>query len=172
MRRSMMLGALAAALLTTACDSLFDSSDPDRINMRDDCDPATFNAALGAGTCVGAGSTTFSVFNATLNATGSVPAWRFDPVELTVDEGTSLSVNNLGGEDHTFTEVEAFGGGEVEPLNQASGNPTEAPECVGQLSAGIIEPGAHITEDFDEAGDEKYQCCIHPWMRTVVHVHS
>jgi hypothetical protein len=60
----------------------------------------------------------------------------------------------------------------VDALNQASGNPTEAPECVGALASGIVEPGTHITEDFDEAGDEKYQCCIHPWMRTVVHVHD
>lgn len=173
MGRVMMLGALTAALMATGCDSLFGSSDPDRINIRDSCDPATFNAALGAGTCVGGnGQVTFSQFNATLQATGTVPAWRFDPVALTVEEGASLTVFNLGGEDHTFTEVEEFGGGEVDALNQASGNPTEAPECVGQLASGIVEPGTHITEDFDEAGDEKYQCCIHPWMRTVVHVHD
>jgi plastocyanin len=168
MRYSGMAAALVA-LLATGCDGLLGTDDS--IRIRDDCDAATFNAALGADACVSSsGRTTFSTFMSTLQQTGRVPAWRFDPVELSVREGTEVEVANLGGEDHTFTEVEEFGGGEVDQLNQLSGNPTEAPECVGQLQAGVVEPGTHTTEDFDEAGDEKYQCCIHPWMRMVVHI--
>ena len=34
----------------------------------------------------------------------------------------------------------------------------------------LVAPGATTSEVADEAGDEKYQCCIHPWMRAAVHI--
>jgi hypothetical protein len=45
----------------------------------DDCDPATFNAMFGPGTCVKDGTTTFQAFIAQLLAQGRAPAWRFAP---------------------------------------------------------------------------------------------
>lgn len=48
---------------------------------------------------------------------------------LEVSEGTSLPVMNTGGELHTYTEVEDFGGGVVPMLNQLSGKTTVTPEC-------------------------------------------
>jgi plastocyanin len=175
-------GALALLLAASACDSNGDLTTPASlargvagrtIQIRDACDPATFNAALGAGTCVGrSGGITFATFQDALRRTGTVAAWQFDPPEMTVAEGTEVPVVNVGGEGHTFTEVEEFGGGVVDLLNQLSGNPEMAPECANALPGGLIAPGDRITEEFDEAGeDEKYQCCIHPWMRTTVHVH-
>jgi len=78
---------------------------------------------------------------------------------------------NHGGEVHTFTEVEEFGGGIVPALNTLAHTPVEAPECKALESDDFIAPGATYTSDTEEEqGDEKYQCCIHPWMRLTAHI--
>ena len=81
--------------------------------------------------------------------------------------GQLLVANNRGGEEHTFTEVEEFGGGVVPFLNNLVGLTTIAPEC---NQAVRLPPGASSSETEHEAGVEKYQCCIHPWMRAEVRV--
>jgi hypothetical protein len=75
---------------------------------------------------------------------------------------------NRGGEEHTFTEVEAFGGGIVPDLNVLAGVPDPAPECLAVTPTDMVPPGGSTTDDVEEEGTELYQCCIHPWMRTVV----
>jgi plastocyanin len=174
MKSTAVIVALAIGTqLLTACSDMSAPSSTVRIAARDQCDPASFNAALGAGTCKGNGNVTFNAFNDELTAQHSVAAWQFSPTALTARVGESIVVTNEGGEEHTFTEVEEFGGGIVESLNQASGNTTEAPECA-QLAAGdFIEAGATKTEEAETAvGTERYQCCIHPWMRATVTVTS
>src|SRR5437763_15415212 len=94
------------------------------VQLRDDCDPATFNATIGDGTCVGGGDTTFPDFIAEFTARGSVDEWRFNPDRSEADRG--VNTQNRGGEAHTFTEVAQFGGGFVGLLN---GNTAPAPEC-------------------------------------------
>jgi plastocyanin len=166
------------ALMMAACDNELSSvqfigsaSSAQSIQLLDECDPASFNAALGAGTCTNRSSgVTFDAFNTQLNQTGSVAAWRIVPPKLEVNEGTTLPVMNMGGEMHTYTEVEEYGGGIVPALNQASGNTVEAPECAKLTNSDFIVAGAQVQHVFDEKGDEKYQCCIHPWMRQTVHV--
>jgi plastocyanin len=141
------------------------------VTMRDACDSVSFNAALGAGTCTTAGPTTLAAFNAELGSTGRVAAWTFDPTSLTLRVGQAIKVTNTGGEEHTFTEVEEFGGGIVPALNTASGNPTMAPECGEITLADRIKAGASVTlESESTIGVERYQCCIHPWMRATVTV--
>jgi hypothetical protein len=108
---------------------LIDASDPMVVRLTDKCDPTTFNAVLGAGTCVGDGTITFSHFIREVTSAKKAGAWHFDPAAGTVDEGTVLALENRGGETHTFTKVENFGGGFVAPLNSLSGNPVSAPEC-------------------------------------------
>jgi hypothetical protein len=97
----------------------------------------------------------------------------------------------MGGETHTFTEVERFGGGIVPALNAAAGFPSLAPECSsgaldGKLLNGIqtlvpaagflasvVPPGGQFTdtETADDLGHPVlYQCCIHPWMHEVITV--
>jgi len=139
------------------------------VRLQDECEEESFNRELGEDTCDrdGKGGITFSQFMRQLSQTGSVRAWKIVPALLTLREGTEVTVKNVGGEDHTFTEVEEFGGGIVPLLNELSHNPVMAPECA---NAEIVEEGASIKEDFDEAGVEKYQCCIHPWMRQIVRV--
>ena len=138
------------------------------VNMLDACDPATFNAVLGPGTCVGSGTVTFEAFIAELAKRHKVSTWRFDPRQTTIRVGQTLTAPNLGGEAHTFTEVEEFGGGIVPELNDLAKTPVVAPECMALTGADFIAPGQAFSEVEDETGVERYQCCLHPWMRAVV----
>jgi plastocyanin len=164
------LGILPALLLLlAACDNT--TGVRGVVLLRDDCDPLTFNAALGPGTCVlGDSGVTLSAFTAELTETGRVEAWRIVPATLDLNEGARYAVVNTGGETHTYTEVEEFGGGVVPNLNQLSGNPTAAPECLdpAELDSSTVRAGQTIQHTFDERRVEKYQCCIHPWMRQTV----
>ena len=139
-----------------------------RIEMLDACDPTSFNAAIGEGTCTRNGGLSFDQFIGQLTRRQVAEAWRFSPPKVEVRVGQSLLAINRGGEVHTFTEVEEFGGGIVPVLNQLSGNPDVAPECLALAPSDFVPPGGTATDDVDEAGTEKYQCCIHPWMRTTV----
>lgn len=140
------------------------------VTMFDACDPETFNAALGAGTCSRSGGVQFDKFLELLGLHHSIGGWHFAPPNVTMRVGEDLVALNKGGEVHTFTEVEEFGGGIVPVLNQLTGLTTVAPECQ-QLAAGdFLAPGASSRETEHEAGVEKYQCCIHPWMRAEVRI--
>ena len=67
--------------------------------------------------------------------------------------GDVLVATNRGGEIHTSTEVEEFGGGVVDQLNQLTGLTEVAPECAALAGGGKMAPGG-----------------IHPWMRTEVRI--
>jgi plastocyanin len=167
-RSACFVAVVLATSLLTAC-----GDDPDNMNVaiRDQCDSTTFNAGLGPGTCVLKGSVTLSAFNSELSSTQQVAAWRFDPSTFTVHVGQKITAMNTGGEEHTFTEVEQFGGGIVPALNSAVGTPNEAPECAALTAAGHIKSGQSFTTDAaSEVGTEHYQCCIHPWMKATVTV--
>lgn len=140
------------------------------VSMLDSCDPDTFNAALGPGTCVRNGGVKFDDFIAQLTRLSFVGAWHFSRPVTNAHVGQSLLVTNRGGEVHTFTEVEEFGGGIVANLNELAGVPTVAPECMNLASGDFVAPGQTFTETEDEEGTEKYQCCIHPWMRLELNV--
>ena len=146
-----------------------------KIRMYDDCEPVSFNAAIGPGTCIGNGRTTFAEFIEELIATQDVKTWRNQPTQMHLNIGRPTLVENRGGEVHTFTRVATFGGGFIPDLNGISGNPVPAPECLNIPSLVFIPPGA--TEEGPTAGSSeapvgtsRFQCCIHPWMRTVVEV--
>ena len=140
------------------------------IGMFDNCDPETFNANIRPGACVRNGGMKFDQFIALLTQLGFVGPWHFSRPVANAKVGQTLLVANHGGEGHTFTEVEEFGGGFVQQLNDLSGNPAPAPECLNLPQGAIVAPGQVFTETTDESGDEKYQCCIHPWMRLNLHV--
>jgi plastocyanin len=136
------------------------------VSIMDACDPVSFGAAGIA--CSRSGGVTFEQFLELLRKNQSVGSWHFAPVLVNARVGQTLVALNRGGEDHTFTEVEEFGGGIVPLLNELSGNPVPAPECLGLAPADFIAPGASSTDEVEEPGTEHYQCCIHPWMRVDV----
>jgi hypothetical protein len=159
------------------------------IRVKDECDPATFNAALGAGACQAngeeAGETrvTLDQFNAELARTGRVDDWKFDGRgnERGITAGKRLTLVSRAGETHTFTKVARFGGGFVAGLNQASGNPTPAPECATVNADGTLTPvPANANNIRVTSGSQvpaptitqtaNFQCCIHPWMRITIPV--
>ena len=80
----------------------------------DECDPVTFNAALGPDFCrnvtLGAFTTLSDLFAKAAAGTPD-PGWDFEPDTVHIKKGTILSVVDQGGEPHTFTEVAHFGGG-------------------------------------------------------------
>jgi hypothetical protein len=175
---------LAIAMIPIAAAVvLIGSSNPMVVRMQGPCEPASFNAAVGPGTCIGNGTITFAHFISELTNAQKVGAWHFDPSAGSLEPGTVLSLDNRGGETHTFTKVKEFGGGFVAPLNALSGNPVPAPECATATVGGLIpkpeSPSnifveAETTEVGPIAGSAilpsgtttKFQCCIHPWMRT------
>src|SRR5213076_3523750 len=67
-------GIILATPVFVACSDSVAPKANATLTMQDQCDPASFNAALGAGTCTKQGIVTFSQFNAELNATHRVPA--------------------------------------------------------------------------------------------------
>src|SRR5262245_56671406 len=96
------------------------SNDP-RIDVLDNCDPVTFTpagCALGPNkgdvTTVDFGALLFSPLVVT---TVGHPSWRNEPSYISIHRGQNVLVTNRGGRGHTFTEVAAFGGGFVPPLN-------------------------------------------------------
>jgi len=168
-RVTALAGAAAAVLLAIP---LVASADPARVIAKDDCEPVSFNLAIGAGTCVGSGGTTFGNFIAQLVDHKFAGAWHFSPKQVDIHEGSSLVVTNRGGETHTFTQVTQFGGGGiVGALNQILfGTPTPPTFFFGPfnfISAGQTTtiPAATLTP-----GTHLFFCAIHPWMHETVRV--
>jgi hypothetical protein len=114
----------------------------------DECDPTTFNAALGPDFCK----------NVALAALGF-----------------ATTLNDLfaqGGEPHTFTEVAKFGGGFIDGLN---GGQAMAPECAGGFANVAVArtrvlQASHTDVTGLKKGEHLFECCIHPWMRVKVEV--
>ena len=142
----------------------------------DECDPVTFNAALGPDFCrnvtLGAFTTLSDLFAKAAAGTPD-PGWDFEPDILKIKEGTTVSVVDQGGEPHTFTKVAHFGGGFIIGLN-APGEDT-VPECAGGFSkVGVartrILQASTVEITGLSKGEHRFQCCIHPWMRVKVDV--
>ncbi len=147
------------------------------VAMLDDCDPAdpAWNAT--GGCTLRGGSVTNAEFNSFVvsplsAATVGHPAWTNDPTYLKTRPRQSYRVTNEGGRAHTFTPVAVYGGGRVPPLNFGM---LPAPECL--LAAGapdpwLVPPGGALQVDGLAQGNHRFQCCFHPWMRTLIKVES
>jgi hypothetical protein len=180
--------ALGSLIVLAVASGAVSDTKTKSVKIRDDCEPASFDAVLGPGGCIGDGKTTFADFIQELAADQEVEAWRFNPPNFDVVPDKVLLLESVAGETHTFTKVEDFGGGFVPNLNALSGTPIPRPECAVVLSGGRLAPQPpSATNIFVRAGEtkagptagssllpvgeaSKFQCCIHPWMRTVVRV--
>jgi hypothetical protein len=173
-RTAILVGFAAIALLSLTAGAGAIEGEK-KFRMYDDCEPTTFNAVLGAGACIGNGHTTFQEFIEELEETQDAHKWRNQPSQAHLNVGRPTLIENRGGEVHTFTPVAAFGGGFVNDLNGISGNPVPAPECLNFASivfipAGGVEEGPVAGSSDLPVGVTRFQCCIHPWMRTIIEV--
>jgi plastocyanin len=147
------------------------SSDGHHVAILDECDPSDPAWAPTGGCTLKHGDVSFAEFQALVgsphaNDVVGHPGWRNDPSYLSVPNGTTVKVRNEGGRAHTFTWVAQFGGGRVPPLNRAL---RPAPEC---LSPAVVTLQPGDSQDVPAASDgiNRYQCCIHPWMRAEIKV--
>ena len=166
----LMLAGAAHALAQEAPQT------PAQVVALDECDPATFNAALGPAFChnvaLGASTTLKALFDQAIAGTPD-PNWDFEPDVVSIKKGTPIIVVDQGGEPHTFTEVERFGGGFLSVLN-APGEVT-VPECTGGFSNVAVAKtrilqGSQLLLPGLSKGEHLFECCIHPWMRVKVEV--
>jgi len=189
MSHQLFVRVTVASVVVMAAVALFAGPSPQAFRIRDDCDPPTFNADPPVGPGAGEicnpafdGGTTFERFIEELMDDQKVGAWRFNPDRVDVDSGQGTSLENRGGEFHTFTRVDQFGGGIIGGLNNLSGSGPTRPECgaLGNLAppreAHIFVPdGANFAgptagSSALPSGTTKWQCCIHPWMRSEITV--
>jgi len=179
MCKSLTLMLLAGGLVA-GVNSAQAQSQPNfaQVVALDECDPATFNTAAGAGpdfcknVTLGAFTTLADLFAKAAAGTPD-PNWDFEPDSLTIKQGQVISVVDQGGEPHTFTEVKQFGGGFVPGLNGPGGS--VVPECAGGFSTVAVArtrilQGSHLDVIGLSKGKHLFQCCIHPWMRIEVDV--
>ncbi len=162
--------SFAASLILVLAFASTASAGPSHRNVQilDACDPATFNAVLGPGSCVRDGGVTFEKFVNSLIAGKPHASWRFAPSHTKIDAGGTVTAHNRGGEFHTFTEVANFGGGCVPEINALMGL-SPVPECSdpGVFATGVAPGGSLTTAPLAE-GTHRFQCIIHPSQRTTI----
>jgi hypothetical protein len=170
---ALLVGGMATGFLAgpwKARPAVADEDNSRKISILDDCDPDDPAWNRTGGCTLPGGDVTEMEFNAGLTsplANGQLighQAWRNEPSYLKIETDGSVRVRNRGGRTHTFTEVAAFGGGRVAPLNQGQ---EPAPECAAATN---LPPGAGVQISGFTPGNHKFQCCIHPWMRAIVKV--
>ena len=175
----LLLGAVIVAGTTTVVlGGVATASDIQKVLLEDDCDPTTFNAAGQAlfqqNLCEEDfdGSVTFGEFLDALVLVGGHDAWKFTPNRATISQGESLKAINTGGESHSFTEVEDFGGGIIPEINQLLGGLEPVPEAQDPNIFGptIIAPGDSLTVTDLNVGMHRFMCVLHPWQRSVIKV--
>ena len=145
-----------------------------KVSILDACDPPTFNA-IAEGICVDiGGDVTFEEFSSDNVLPEGHPAWTNEPSYLRIKPGERVKVTNKGGEEHTFTEVVAFGGGFIPFLNNPTESEVVVPEC-GSVNTPppdliFIPSGGKAQVKGLSVGTHLFMCCIHPWMRAAIKV--
>jgi hypothetical protein len=148
------------------------------IEAQDACDPVTFGDLCHRADDSGPRMTFEEVF-AELGARHEVGAWRFDRERTGMKAGETLVAKmGRGGEFHTFTEVPAFDLGCIPEINLAMfGTEDTAAVCKVEAAPGLpaaflttgLVPGEALRMQLSR-GTHRFQCLIHPWMRSTVTV--
>ena len=166
-----LAAALSLALLLPLAGVASGAASSRSVQVLDNCDGPTFDAAIGEGTCERPAGLTFEKFIGQLVRKGRAASWRFAPGHLKLADGGTITAKNGGGEFHTFAEVAAFGGGCVPELNAVLGL-TPVPECADPtlFATTGLPPGASLQTAPLSSGTHLFMCLIHPWQRTTVQV--
>ena len=169
--RSLLPAAAVAAVVAVAVLTLVPvaAANPSRVLASDACSPS-FNVLFNDPTiCNRDGGTPVDVFLQQLGQNKFAGAWHFSPPHLNVNAGDSLTVDNRGGETHTFTEVSQFGGGGiVPPLNQILFGTPNPPLFFDPNNVTFIPAGGQETITLSTPGTHLFICAIHPWMEDMV----
>jgi len=99
--------------------------------------------SLGGGLAARAAGTTVTMVDGSGDPTTT---WKFDPADVTVSAGSTVTWQNKGQQPHTITADD------------------------GSFTSDYISPGATWQHTFATAGTYAYHCTPHPWMKGVVHV--
>ena len=142
--------------------------------LRDECEPISWNAEF-PGICNKKidgtfGTVTLAKFRAALPQGGS-GHWWIRQHEITVEKGDTVAATNAGGIVHTYTEVAQYGKGCIAEWNQAVTETVN--NCdFGKFLSTLVPPGQTSVPQTLSVGVHKFQCLVHPWMRTVVTVRA
>jgi hypothetical protein len=162
------------------------------IQVQDRCDPVTF--AQNDVPCVAHsnGNVPFLTLIGLIRARPAealgkrdADGWRFHPDEIEVKLGTTLMAVDVGGEQHTFTEVDHFVNSCIPPIAAIFAHVQPPLPVLSDAQCGTLlattsvfpvgfpapppTPNTVVAHE-DELGTEMYQCLIHPWMRLTVRV--
>jgi plastocyanin len=178
-----LAGGLAALAAATPATALADGPKVEKVELRDACNKASFDATFGPGICQrNAGSVSGPEFLSKLNPKDfGHGAWWINASggrvgTTNIKVGDTLRITNQGGENHTFTPVEryssatSFTGGCVPPLSQPLGLTAFPGDCGKALAETVVGPGTTFDLKGLGAGTYHFQCVIHPWMRQTVKV--
>jgi plastocyanin len=172
--------------VATAPTALASDNGAQRIRLEDRCDPNNFPPGLCAPS-----STGHIGIQQLLDFIHARPqhvlkeenalGWRFEPDEVGIKAGSTVQAFNAGGEVHTFTQLPPNTPfqdlGCVDVLNNALlGTPlgvVNTAFCPQALATAVPagKPSAKMPLP-PTPGIVRFQCFIHPWMRTTVKVES
>lgn len=139
------------------------------LELRDECDKASWDEVFPNLCSRDSGSVTIQRFRSEL-AKGGSGAWWIRQRDITLDVGDTISATNVGGIIHSFSEVDEFGFGCVPEWNTAI--TATVNNCTFANFATFVPEGTTSAPKALSVGVHKFQCIIHPWMRTVVTVRS
>lgn len=77
----------------------------------------------------------------------NIQQWHFEPRDVTIKPGTTVSWHNAGRQTHTVTADDR------------------------SFDSGAVAPGQDWQWTFQRPGDFVYHCTPHPWMKATIHVH-
>ena len=170
--RNLVRGSIVAVAATVILTlPLAASAEPSKVLMFDACSPS-FNEAIGdPNICNRQGGTPFGVFIQQLEQNGFAGAWRFSAPHLNLRAGDSLTVENRGGETHSFSPVSRFGGGGIVPdINEILFGTTTPPTFFIGGPQNFVDAGEETTIPASDLtpGTHLFICAIHPWMEGTV----
>ncbi len=100
--------------------------------------------------------------NPEVDITNLSPRQWYQPSQIRINVGDTVTWNNNDTEPHTVTS--GLGGGLNSLLTNSQGRPD------GLFDSGLFSTGNSISIKFNNSGTFNYFCTIHPWMEGIVQV--